>query len=280
MKLQYLGTGAAEGIPGLFCQCDVCKDALLNKGKNIRGRCGMIIDETMMIDFPPDVFMQVLLHDIDLHKVNHLFISHSHHDHFAPGELAMRKTYRFCDIGDGSYKLHVYGNEQSKKVFEEALEVEFHGDVELDFFEFHLLEAFKPIEADGYKVTPFPAEHKHNENAFNYLVERGGKTFYYGHDTGEIYDSIYDYLKQHEIKLNAISLDCTNGVILSHGSHMGMPNGAEIVRRLKEQDSLAPDCRLIFSHFGHNNCKNHAHTAAEAEEYGFIAAYDGMKLSF
>ena len=27
MKIAYLGTSAAEGIPALFCHCDVCKYA-------------------------------------------------------------------------------------------------------------------------------------------------------------------------------------------------------------------------------------------------------------
>ena len=27
MKIQYLGTGAAEGIPAIFCECDTCKKA-------------------------------------------------------------------------------------------------------------------------------------------------------------------------------------------------------------------------------------------------------------
>ena len=25
MKIQYLGTGAAEGVPALFCNCAYCK---------------------------------------------------------------------------------------------------------------------------------------------------------------------------------------------------------------------------------------------------------------
>ena len=28
MKLKYLGTAAAEGIPGMFCNCRVCRNAL------------------------------------------------------------------------------------------------------------------------------------------------------------------------------------------------------------------------------------------------------------
>ena len=38
MKLQYLGTAAAEGWPALFCTCDNCARARAAGGKNIRTR--------------------------------------------------------------------------------------------------------------------------------------------------------------------------------------------------------------------------------------------------
>lgn len=38
MKLQYLGTAAAEGFPGMFCNCTACERARKAGGKNIRTR--------------------------------------------------------------------------------------------------------------------------------------------------------------------------------------------------------------------------------------------------
>ena len=51
MKIKYLGTGAAEGIPAIFCNCSICKNAKNMKGKEIRTRCQAIIDEEIIIDF-------------------------------------------------------------------------------------------------------------------------------------------------------------------------------------------------------------------------------------
>ena len=51
MKIKYLGTGAAEGIPAIFCNCSICKNAKIIKGKEIRTRCQAIIDEEIIIDF-------------------------------------------------------------------------------------------------------------------------------------------------------------------------------------------------------------------------------------
>lgn len=51
MKIKYLGTAAAEGVPGLFCNCPVCMHARLHKGRNIRTRSQAIVDDTLLIDF-------------------------------------------------------------------------------------------------------------------------------------------------------------------------------------------------------------------------------------
>ena len=40
MKLQFLGTSAAEGIPALFCNCPACQYAYKTGGKEIRMRAG------------------------------------------------------------------------------------------------------------------------------------------------------------------------------------------------------------------------------------------------
>ena len=54
MKIQFLGTAAAEGIPALFCQCPVCRQARAAGGKEIRTRSGAIIDGKLKLDFGYD----------------------------------------------------------------------------------------------------------------------------------------------------------------------------------------------------------------------------------
>ena len=54
MKLQFLGTSAAEGIPALFCNCPACQYAYKTGGKEIRMRAGAMLDDVIKIDFGPD----------------------------------------------------------------------------------------------------------------------------------------------------------------------------------------------------------------------------------
>lgn len=44
MKIAYLGTGAAEGIPAIFCSCPYCSGVRLRGGKEIRSRSQILID--------------------------------------------------------------------------------------------------------------------------------------------------------------------------------------------------------------------------------------------
>jgi phosphoribosyl 1,2-cyclic phosphate phosphodiesterase len=50
MKLLFLGTAAAEGFPGLFCNCASCREARALGGKNLRMRSSLLINEDLLID--------------------------------------------------------------------------------------------------------------------------------------------------------------------------------------------------------------------------------------
>ena len=50
MKITFLGTGAI-GYPLSFCNCDNCKNARIHKGKSIRKRASLLINDDMIIPF-------------------------------------------------------------------------------------------------------------------------------------------------------------------------------------------------------------------------------------
>ena len=49
MKIKYLGTAAYEGVPSLFCDCEVCRKSAAAGGKNVRTQTQALIDGTMML---------------------------------------------------------------------------------------------------------------------------------------------------------------------------------------------------------------------------------------
>ena len=101
MKIKYLGTAAAEGIPGIFCECETCKRAAALGGRNIRTRSQAIIDDTLLIDFPADTYMHYLKWGVPINKIKACIITRSHADHLYLLEIEMRKR-GFSHLEDDS----------------------------------------------------------------------------------------------------------------------------------------------------------------------------------
>ena len=82
MKLEpvFLGTGAAEMYPNPFCGCETCERARRNH--ETRLRAAFLLDETMMVDFGPDVCAASQHYGVPLYDVEHVLITHTHEDHF------------------------------------------------------------------------------------------------------------------------------------------------------------------------------------------------------
>ena len=73
----------------MFCTCEACKRARALGGKNIRTRSQAIVDNTVLIDLPPDTYLHVLREGMTIDAVESVLITHSHQDHFYPMELLM-----------------------------------------------------------------------------------------------------------------------------------------------------------------------------------------------
>lgn len=277
MEIQYLGTAAAEGLPALFCNCELCQKARERKGKELRTRTQSLIDGKILIDFPPDSYIHALNYSLNLGKIQHLLITHSHMDHFFAVELIHRHEH-FGHHAEGM--LHVYGNETVEKTFFDAVQIDrFRVHPLDDAVKFVRLEPFVDFMADGYHITPIPADHDKRETCFIYAIEKDGKCILYGHDTGlNLSKEAKDWIFAH--KFDLISLDATMGKNHSEGYHMGLPDAITFAALLKEKGCFYPNTKKVVNHFSHNGNMSHKELEAFAEKNGMIAAYDGMKLFF
>ena len=111
MKFTYLGTAAAEGIPALFCECDICRYAARQGGRNLRMRSSAMIDDTLMIDFTPDMLAEKMKYSLDLARLSAIFFTHSHIDHLASKELCYYHGMYSNRVNPKSV-LNLYGNEK------------------------------------------------------------------------------------------------------------------------------------------------------------------------
>ncbi len=96
MKLTYLGTGAAEGVPSLFCQCDNCKQSRALGGRNIRSRSQALINGELLIDFPADTFWHFIKYNFDCEKYMRLYYNPFSLRPFVSRRSGNRETVAFA----------------------------------------------------------------------------------------------------------------------------------------------------------------------------------------
>lgn len=278
MKLTYLGTAAAEGWPALFCNCDHCKRARKAGGKNIRTRSQALINKDLMIDFPSDSNYHMLKNNLDLSAVKYLLITHSHLDHYAPIELFFRsKSYYAHNLTEEF--LYIYANEAVLDKYNKTLSDYNEEPTDQKIITNHI-PLYTPLQLDGYMITALRANHAPGQTAYVYLINDGKSTLLYLHDTGRLYDEVYDYLIENKVKADVISFDCTYGLLKGGGGHLGLDT-CEIERdKLIENKIADTNTRCIVNHFSHNGGAIYDEMVPIAEKLGFETAFDGMEIEF
>ncbi len=265
MKIQILGTAAAEGFPGIFCNCQHCQKARKLGGKNIRTRSSAIIDDILKIDFPPDTNHHVLTHQLDLFKVKHLLFTHTHSDHFHPRDIGMRSPGFAHNI---PYPIHIYGHDvaiANCKAVLPSIEEHYH---------FKLIQPFNTYQIDSARVTPLLADHNPFETCLLFFIEKDGKTLFYGHDTGWFPDVTWDWLM--DKKIDVAILDCTNGLIPERRNHLNIEAVKDIQKIFQKNNMIHKGSQMIATHYSHNIGLMHEELEELFSPSGIQVAFDGM----
>ena len=279
MKIQYLGTAAAERIPAIFCNCPTCQKALKLGGKNIMTHSQVLIDDALLVDISSDTWQHFMKLGKTLESIGHVLITHSHADHFSMEEILMRSTGMAKDVT--AETLHIYASADVIEIIENRLKncsekklAQMQERISL-----HRLEYYVPTEVCGFMVTPLPAIHAGEENAMIFLIEKDGKVFFYGNDTGVFSTEIDDYLAANNKHIDLLSLDCTKGnQPFTYAHHMSMSEGRTIADRFFEKGILDESSRLYYTHFSHNCGNVHDELEKIAKDYGFSITHDGFTV--
>ncbi len=275
MKLKYLGTAAAEGIPGMFCNCRVCRNALKIRGKEIKTRSQALLDDKLLIDFPADTYMHILNHGLDLRNIHNVIITHSHSDHFYPNDFWCRFEGIAYDIVEEPLNIYV-----TEAGYNKALR-QLGEDMNETRVKFHKIAPFEPFDVEDYHIIPLAADHDSSSNPVIYIIEKGGKSLLYAHDTGIFPDSTWDYLEKYNKKFELISLDCTGMAQKNlRRSHLCLNTDKEVYDRLTEIGVCDKNTIVYVNHFSHNGMLTHKELVVEAEKYGFLVTYDSLEVVF
>ncbi len=275
MKIKYLGTAAAEGWPAVYCKCAACEKARTLGGKNIRTRSQVLIDDVMLVDYPPDTYYHSLQYNINLLDINNILITHSHQDHFYPLEFMLR-CEGFCH--GATADLNLYGNKKSLQFYNDAAATldPFYSNT--NGVKYNYIKPFEPIEIDGYTVTALPALHDRQEDCYIFHIEKGESSLLYGNDTGIFTDDVFDYLKGKPISL--VSLDCTTLKHKDGTNHMGIEDVLIVKQRLIECGCVNENTRFVITHFSHNGELLHDEIEERVAKHDIAVAYDGFVFEF
>lgn len=284
MKLQYFGTAAAEGIPAIFCDCPVCQEARKKKGRYIRTRSQAMIDDKLLVDFNADTYMHSLKYGVDLSKLEHLFVTHVHEDHYYPAELLNRQKGYAPTVPTPT--LTVHGSEDLPLFAEKEwapIDQYYNLVFEDNRVVFDVLRPFERKEIGGYFVTALPAQHG-TPHPYIYIFEKDGKTLFYRNDSGYLTEEIFAYLREKRIKFDLVSYECTWCDEDAEGAakyHLGLPNVIVEKQKFIENGNYKEDTISVITHFSHNmKGAGYGDMKKVADKNGFVLAYDGMKIEF
>lgn len=274
MKITYLGTGAAEGIPALFCNCDYCTAARA-EGR-VRSRSQLLIDD-LSVDFPPDVFYHAARFNVDFSAIRYILVSHAHMDHFYAHDFILRGYKYAADMSEPA--LDIFANAEAAEIFAESTRREMRGEIGATI-SVHEISAFEKVVFGPFTVHTLKAQHSSREPLI-FLIEKDGKRILHLHDTGTVPQESYEYLSRLEKKpCDLITLDCTFlwDRTPENARHMGLDENIRVLSRLQELGFVNERTKKVITHFSHNARPTEENIKRAEQEFGVIAAFDGMTL--
>lgn len=273
MKINFLGTGAAEGVPALFCGCTICDAARRQGGKDRRFRTTALIDDTIRIDFPPDALAQVHFYpDLPLWDISHLLFTHSHDDHFASREL------QYLSPNFAPYRnrpLRVWGTDYLLDLINRRMD----GVYEQPPLDMNPVKPFCEYTIDHLTVVPITAHHKVDEVCLNYLLTENatGKTLLYASDTGWYNPETWEFLQGRRV--DAVVLECgLGGAPSGYEGHLSLAGCVSAREMLISGGGFAETSPFILTHISHTGLLLHDELVEHAAPHNIDIAYDGMEL--
>ena len=249
MRIRMLGTGYGE--------CMLKKRA----SKEYRGRGGVLIDDTLLIDAPADlldVADELGISDM-LKTVTDIIISHSHEGHFSPEVIDKMAKKR---------KIRIYA---SREVL-----VQLSDNPNIIKYE---IGVFVQFAVGAYYVATLPSNHTTanlSEDCFNFLIT-GDRCLFYALDGVWINGRAWNVLKL--IKLDAVI--CDAALELQEASEKNLYHNdigtLARIKRIYEQNGVANEkTRFILSHVPTDKKREiHDELSPIAAKLGMTVAYDG-----
>jgi phosphoribosyl 1,2-cyclic phosphate phosphodiesterase len=253
MKILFLGTSTGWPLPRLGCNCPLCQST---DPKDKRLRPAVLVNETILIDAPPDIYHELTHLKVDTTKIKTLLLTHSHPDHI----------HGFYDL------THLYNRQEKELKLVVPLEVlnglrQFHS-LPLKPFKPEIIQPKTAIKEEGIKIAYFPVIHSHLP-CYGIKMKKE-KIFVYLPDLKKL-------PKPEKKAVKDVHL------LVMDGSSLGKKGQTRIHQSIEEGLELAQELKpklCYFTHIGHIT-GTHQELEAFVQKHGgknCHIAYDGLEL--
>ncbi len=152
----------------------VCQNARINKGKNIRKRSSLLINDDLLIDLGPDVTTSAAMYNIDLTDIRYILQTHGHADHFDAGDLITRlQEY----ASENVKHISLFASKETIDTLDMWLKTE---EPKADLFNPYWLDKLSmdikyikhgdSVKIENYHVTALESLHDENENSLIFII--------------------------------------------------------------------------------------------------------------
>lgn len=280
MKLQFLGTGSAEGVPSAFCRCASCEHARRNKGKDIRRRASVLINDEVLIDLGPDLFNVGYRLGISFGHVRWALQTHPHTDHLDALTFFSRDEGTLVEglepmtwfvNGSGVRRMDLITNNGREAFLSEASQRRHTMSIEL-------IEPWQAFEFGRYRVQTVAANHDDGARAMLFAIEdtADGSRVFYGTDTGPLPLETWSRLAELGWTFDVFILDHNNGWGKRGERHHNADQFLEDVQAARDAGVIVDGTQVIAHHIAHHGHPPHEAFVEKAAGFGYEPAWDGL----
>jgi adenosylcobinamide kinase/adenosylcobinamide-phosphate guanylyltransferase len=229
VRIEVLGSGAADGWPNPWCRCASCQ-AALDQGV-VRAQTSVLVDGRLLLDLGPTVGLSAAAKRISLRDVDTVCVTHRHVDHHFPQAWVWRywaREARPLTVVAPPLVLRAAKPHLDEQTTVAARPGDSH-------------------EVHGYVIRAVKANHPDDAVLYD-ITGPDGARFLYATDTGMLPDETVEALRDRAFHVVLLELAGT-----PIPSHLTLDSWPQQVERLRAVGAITADTDIAAIHVGHDN---------------------------